>query len=173
MAVDMYRGSSGIELPPEVSQEIWQNIQDASVVMNLARRVNLSGAGLADHRWTDHYRRVLRASRVDSTRTITQAVAEADPKPRVLLNASAIGWYGDTGEHAVTEEAGPGSGFLAELCREWEAAAEPADRAGLRVDAPLGQVLPELARRVLGRGADQDPDPDYRPTPPSARPAAG
>ena len=49
MAVDMYRGSTGIELPPEVSQEIWQNIQDASVVMNLARRVNLSGAGTVYH----------------------------------------------------------------------------------------------------------------------------
>ncbi len=106
---------------------------DPSALEGVDVVVNLSGAGLADHRWTDHYRRVLRASRVDSTRTITQAVAEADPKPRVLLNASAIGWYGDTGEHAVTEEAGPGSGFLAELCREWEAAAEPADRAGLRV----------------------------------------
>jgi uncharacterized protein len=97
--------------------------------------VNLAGAGVADQRWTARYRDVIRASRVDSTRTLAEAAAAlpADQRPRLLVNASAVGFYGDTGETAVDEDAPAGDGFLAQVCQLWEAATGPAEDAGLRV----------------------------------------
>ncbi len=94
--------------------------------------VHLAGAGVADRRWTRSYKRTILDSRVDGTTAVAQAMAAARG-PRVLLSASAIGWYGDTGDR-LTDETGPtGEGFLAEVCRQWEAATAPAERAGVRV----------------------------------------
>jgi uncharacterized protein len=95
--------------------------------------VHLAGAGVGDHRWTDAYKMEILNSRVDGTRTIVNAITHLDPKPRVLVSGSAIGWYGDTGDTAVTEIAPAGTGFLADVVRAWEAAAEPAAAAGIRV----------------------------------------
>jgi len=95
--------------------------------------VHLAGAGVGDHRWTDEYKMEILNSRVDGTRTIVNAITHLDPKPRVLVSGSAIGWYGDTGDTPVTEIAPAGSGFLADVVRAWEAAAEPAAAAGIRV----------------------------------------
>src|SRR5690349_23910460 len=97
--------------------------------------INLAGANIGAQRWTANYKRVLRASRVDTTDTIARTIAKlpAADRPRTLLQASAVGWYGDTGDHEVTEEASAGSTFLADLCRVWEAAARPAEDAGARV----------------------------------------
>jgi uncharacterized protein len=95
--------------------------------------VHLSGAPVAPRRWTQARKALLRSSRVESTRTVVSAMVAADPPPRVLLCASAIGYYGDTGARAVDESAPAGAGFLAELARDWEAAAEPARAAGIRV----------------------------------------
>jgi uncharacterized protein len=95
--------------------------------------VNLAGAGVGDRRWTAAYKQELRASRVDSTATLSGALAAADDGPRVLLNASAIGYYGDRGDEVLDEDSGAGEGFLAVLCREWEAATQPAEEAGVRV----------------------------------------
>lgn len=94
--------------------------------------VHLAGAGVSDHRWTESYRRTILQSRVKGTAAVAEALAAAGG-PGVLLSASAVGYYGDTGDR-VTDEAGPsGEGFLAEVCRQWEAATAPAERAGVRV----------------------------------------
>src|SRR6185436_4336688 len=86
--------------------------------------VNLCGAGIGDHRWTSAYKQQLRDSRLTATDVLASAAAEAGVP--TLLNASAVGYYGDTGDRAVDETAPPGSGFLADLCRDWERATEPA-----------------------------------------------
>jgi len=75
----------------------------------------------------------IRDSRVLGTRTLVEAVARMETKPRVMVAASAIGFYGDRGEETLTEDSASGTGFLAEVCREWEAASEPAGKAGVRV----------------------------------------
>lgn len=98
--------------------------------------VHLAGAGVGDHRWTDDYKRTIRDSRIDGTRTIVDAMLALDPRPRVLVSASAIGWYGDTGDRIVDETAPAGTGFLADVVRAWEAAASPAASGGIRVVHP-------------------------------------
>jgi uncharacterized protein len=95
--------------------------------------VHLSGAPVAGARWTPARKQVLRSSRIGSTTALMRALLAADAPPPTLLAGSAIGWYGDTGDRAVDETAPVGAGFLATLVREWEAAAEPAAAAGLRV----------------------------------------
>ncbi|WP_328376642.1 TIGR01777 family oxidoreductase [Streptomyces sp. NBC_00440] len=94
--------------------------------------VNLAGAGVGDHRWTDAYKKELRDSRVLGTATLADAVASLDVPPAVFLCGSAVGYYGDTGDRAVDEGAPPGEGFLASLCVEWEEAARAAEEAGVR-----------------------------------------
>jgi uncharacterized protein len=107
--------------------------------------VHLAGAGVGDHRWTRRYKAEIRASRVLATRALATAIAAAKTGPRVLLAASAIGWYGDTGGREVTENTPAGKGFLARVVQDWEAAAEPARQAGIRV-AHMRSGL------VLGKG---------------------
>ncbi|NDZ83738.1 TIGR01777 family protein [Streptomyces sp. SID10853] len=94
--------------------------------------VNLAGAGVGDHRWTDAYKKELRDSRVLGTATLADAVASLDVPPAVFLCGSAVGYYGDTGDRPVDESAPPGEGFLASLCVEWEEAARAAEEAGIR-----------------------------------------
>ncbi|MEJ7618487.1 MAG: TIGR01777 family oxidoreductase [Pyrinomonadaceae bacterium] len=104
--------------------------------------VHLSGETVAE-RWREEKKRRIRDSRVKSTALIAERLSRlvAAP-PRALICASAIGFYGDRGSEVLHEESAPGSGFLAEVCREWEAAAEPARRAGIRVvHLRLGVVL--------------------------------
>lgn len=107
---------------------------DTRALEGLDAVVHLAGAGIADARWTDARKEVLRASRVDSTHALARALASLKAPPRVLVCASAIGYYGSRapGEE-LTEESAPGDGFLPELCRAWEAAAQPAVDAGIRV----------------------------------------
>jgi uncharacterized protein len=95
--------------------------------------VHLSGAPIASGRWTAARKQELRASRIGSTAALVGGLLAASRPPGVLLVASAIGWYGDTGSREVEETAPHGTGFLAELVRDWEAAAQPAVAAGLRV----------------------------------------
>ncbi|MFI7317541.1 TIGR01777 family oxidoreductase [Streptomyces venezuelae] len=94
--------------------------------------VNLAGAGIGDHRWTDAYKRELRDSRVLGTRALAAAAASLDEPPKVFVNSSAIGYYGDTGPRAVDENAPAGHGFLPELCVEWEDSVAAARDAGIR-----------------------------------------
>lgn len=95
--------------------------------------VNLAGAGIGDHRWTDDYRRELLDSRLRTTDLLATTMAEAASPPAVFLSGSAIGWYGDRGDEVLDESASPGTGFLADLCVRWEAATSPASDAGVRV----------------------------------------
>jgi uncharacterized protein len=94
--------------------------------------VHLAGAGIGEKRWTDERKRVLVESRVGPTRLLAETLAGLDPTPSVLLSASGIDYYGDRGDEILTEDSGPGTGFMSELCQEWEAATTPASDAGIR-----------------------------------------
>lgn len=95
--------------------------------------VNLAGAGVGDKRWTKAYKKEIRESRVHGTVTLAKALARLEQKPAVLVNGSAIGYYGDSGQDPVTEASPAGTGFLADVVVDWEAATSPAQDAGIRV----------------------------------------
>ncbi len=95
--------------------------------------VNLSGAGIGDRRWTTARRREILASRLAATELLVRTIGELDPVPSVLVNASAIGYYGDRGDEILTEDSPAGTGFLADVCRTWESAAGRASEHGTRV----------------------------------------
>ncbi|WP_310728000.1 TIGR01777 family oxidoreductase [Streptomyces sp. N2A] len=104
--------------------------------------VHLAGAGVGDHRWTAAYKQQIRDSRVLGTRALAEALASMDVPPRVFVSGSAIGYYGDTGDRRTDESAPAGHGFLPEVCVDWEAAARPAQDAGIRtVFARTGLVV--------------------------------
>lgn len=116
--------------------------------------VHLAGESIADGRWTEARKQRIRDSRVIPTRLLARVLAASPAGPRTLVCASAIGYYGDRGEETLTDDGAPGDGFLADVCREWEAAADPARDASLRVaHARLGIVLSgadgALARMLL------------------------
>lgn len=94
--------------------------------------INLAGASLAGSRWTQAYKREIVDSRLDTTSRLIACMQRLESAPSLLLNASAIGYYGH-GEEATTEAAGPGEGFSADLCRQWEEAAQRAEALGTRV----------------------------------------
>ena len=111
--------------------------------------VNLCGAGVGDKRWSGAFKQQLRDSRIPPTEVISTAVAQAGVQ--VLVNASAVGYYGNTGDRVVDETASAGTGFLAQLCEDWEAATLPAQAAGVRVVlARTGLVLSPTGG-LLGR----------------------
>jgi uncharacterized protein (TIGR01777 family) len=94
--------------------------------------INLAGAAIADKRWGEKQKEILRDSRIHATRAIVQAIERAKNKPKVLINASALGYYGDVPEGDVTETSPKGRGFLAELCDQWEKEARVAEKSGVR-----------------------------------------
>lgn len=108
---------------------------DAEILAGADVVVNLAGAGVGDKRWNDTYKRVLADSRVRPTSTLASALAAlpAERRPRALLNASAVGFYGDTGDATVDESSPAGGGFFADLCQAWEGATTRAREAGVRV----------------------------------------
>ena len=95
--------------------------------------VNLSGANLAEGRWTARRKAELRDSRLIPTRVLAEALAGRPSPPKVLVSSSAIGYYGDRGDELLTERSPAGEGFLPRLCAGWEQAAAPAAAAGIRV----------------------------------------
>ena len=124
--------------------------------------VHLAGAGIGDHRWTDSYKAQIRDSRVRSTELLATEIAGCANGPQVILSGSAVGCYGDTGDREVDETSPLGNDFLAEICREWEAATAAAE-AGTRVvhirtgivlaakGGALGKMLPLFKLGVGGR----------------------
>jgi uncharacterized protein (TIGR01777 family) len=112
--------------------------------------VHLAGAGIAARRWTAAYKEEIRASRVLGTRAVADLLAGLE-QPPVLLAGSAIGWYGDTGGREVDESAPAGQGFLAGVVRDWEAAAEPAREAGVRVVSLRTGIVLSPGGGVLAR----------------------
>ena len=124
--------------PGDASQREWHPDRgelDPTVVAGAGAVINLAGAGVEDNRWTDSYRKVLVDSRVGPTGTIatTFAALPAGERPSVLLNASAIGFYGDTGDTAVDEDSPPGGGFFPDLCQGGGAGHRPGREGGVRV----------------------------------------
>ncbi|MBI5201318.1 MAG: TIGR01777 family protein, partial [Elusimicrobia bacterium] len=101
--------------------------------------VNLSGAGVADRRWSKARKQEILDSRLQSTRRLVESVRKASKKPEVLVNASGVGWYGDRGAEILTEASTPGGGFLAQVCLAWEAEAAKAEIRS--VFARIGVVL--------------------------------
>jgi uncharacterized protein (TIGR01777 family) len=95
--------------------------------------VHLAGESIAGGRWTRARMAAIRDSRVRGTGLIASTIAKLTHKPKVLVCASAVGFYGDRGDDAVDESSAPGTGFLADVCQAWEAAARPAVDAGVRV----------------------------------------
>lgn len=143
------RGDEVIRLvrrKPKTAQEVYWNPKtgeiDHLLLDGLDAIVHLAGAGVGDHRWSEKYKKEIYSSRVDSTRLIVKAISKMHKPPKVLVSASAIGYYGDTGSQLVDENAPAGSGFLAEVCLAWEAAAKPAKEFGVRIVHPrTGLVL--------------------------------
>jgi len=104
--------------------------------------VNLAGASIADGRWTPQRKQLLRASRVDTTRALVQALAKMSARPRVLISASATGIYGNRGDETLTETSQPGNDFLSEIAKEWESEALKAEALRIRVvRARFGVIL--------------------------------
>jgi uncharacterized protein (TIGR01777 family) len=92
----------------------------------------MAGVGIGDHRWTEEHKRAVLESRVKGTRLLSETLASLEQKP-VLVSSSAVGYYGNRGDEELTETSSPGDDFLADVCRQWEAATAPADVSGIRV----------------------------------------
>jgi uncharacterized protein (TIGR01777 family) len=154
------RGQAG---PGDVAWDIGTGWIDAEALASWDAVVNLAGYGVAQRRWTAAVKERIRKSRVDGTRLLANALAAAARPPRVLVQASAVGYYGDRGDAILTEASGPGSGFLSETCVAWELAASPAAARGVRVVLPrfgvvlsarggaLAKMLPPFRIGVAGR----------------------
>lgn len=144
----------------EVTWDPARHELDPAALKGVTAVVHLSGAGIADKRWTAAYKKTLLTSRTDTTSTLADAIASSS-EPIRLVSGSAIGFYGDRGDEVLTEASSHGEGFLSDLVQQWEAATAPAVeagaptaiiRSGLVFDPKggvLGKVLP-LARLRLG-----------------------
>jgi uncharacterized protein len=126
---------------------------DAAAAEGADALVHLAGASIAGARWNAAHKKLLRTSRIDATRHLVGALAELQRPPRVIVAASAIGYYGNRGDETLTEASPPGNDFLAGLCREWEAETARATEFGARVVclrsgivlAAHGGALPRMA----------------------------
>ena len=115
---------------------------DTGVLQGVDAVVHLAGENIATGRWTAAKKARIRDSRVRGTKLISDTLARLEKPPAVLVSMSAIGYYGNRGDEILSEESGPGRGFLADVCRQWEAATDSATRKGIRVVHPrTGMVL--------------------------------
>ena len=119
-----------------------QPIPNRERLEGLTAAIHLSGANLAGHRWSEDFKREVVESRVLSTRVLATELAALKRPPQMLLVASAVGYYGNRGDELIDETSRPGYGFLADACQQWEAAAQPAREAGIRVvNLRFGMIL--------------------------------
>ena len=149
---------------PQANQSQWNPSAgqlDVAVLEGCDAVIHLSGAGIGDRRWTAKYKQELVESRTKSTSLLATTIAKCNKKPSVFLSGSAIGIYGARGDEELTELSSHGDSFLAEICKQWEAAAKPAVDAGVRtvflrtgiVLTPLGGALKkQLPLFKLGLG---------------------
>jgi uncharacterized protein (TIGR01777 family) len=124
---------------------------DASRLEGIDAVVHLAGESIAEGRWTPQKKRRILESRARGTRLLAEKVAGLPEAPDVMVSASAVGYYGDRGNELLREESGPGSDFLAEVCKAWEAAADPAREAGIRVVHPRFGLVLSPKGGALGR----------------------
>jgi uncharacterized protein (TIGR01777 family) len=133
---------------PGTSSAVWspgRGELDAHILSGADAVINLNGRSIAEGRWSARVKEELRSSRLRSTETLTRAIAASSSPPTLLINASAVGYYGDRGDEVLDESSPPGTGFLADLTRDWEQAALAAQSDRTRV------VLLRLGM-VIGRG---------------------
>jgi uncharacterized protein (TIGR01777 family) len=147
------RGDPG---PPGVEGIAWDprtGFIDGPAIEGIDAVVHLAGAGIGDRRWTSARKAMVLESRRQGTSVLASAVASLKRKPAVFVSSSAVGYYGDRGDEALTEDARPGNDFAARVCVQWEAAARPVQDAGVRlVTVRTGIVLGSgggMLRRVL------------------------
>ncbi|MFD7326847.1 TIGR01777 family oxidoreductase [Streptomyces sp. NPDC059875] len=137
LRADGHQVSRLVRRPARTADEVeWDPARlyvDAAGLVGVDAVVHLAGAGVGERRWSEAYKKEIRDSRVLGTTAISQALASLAEPPKVLVCGTALGYYGDTGSRAVDESAPAGEGFLPSVCVEWEAAAAPAEEAGIRV----------------------------------------
>ena len=126
-------GSTEVRWNPQLREIDRRGLAEGPDGAPLDAVVHLAGVGIADKRWTAAHKQAIRDSRVMGTRTIAEAVAGLEQPPKVLVSGSAVGYYGQTGDELITEEAPAGGDFLARLCVAWEESAAAAAEAGIRV----------------------------------------
>ena len=139
---------------PRPGEAAWDPVEgtaDAPALEGHDAVVHLAGAGLGDHRWTRAYKEKILRSRTDGTSLLTRTLAGLERPPKVLVSGSAVGYYGDRGDEELTEESGPGAGFLAEVVRQWEGATAPAEEAGIRVVHTRSGIVQSPKGGALGR----------------------
>lgn len=146
---------------PEKGELATSVLQGAEAVVHLAGH-----SAASQRRWTEAHKTRIRDSRVQSTRLLAEKIAQANPRPKIFITASATGYYGHRGEEWLEESASPGRGFLAEVCQAWEQAADPARAVGVRVahlrigvvlgvgGGALSQMLPWFRWGLGGRLGD-------------------
>ncbi|MFP5318520.1 MAG: TIGR01777 family oxidoreductase [Acidimicrobiia bacterium] len=137
--------------PGEASWDPNEGTADAAAMEGHDAAVHLAGAGIGDHRWTRRYKEQVLGSRTRGTTLLATTLARLDRPPAVLVSGSAVGFYGDRGDDELTEDCGPGAGFLAEVVRRWEASTAPAEEAGIRVVHTRSGVVQSPEGGALGR----------------------
>ena len=132
----------GRNIVPFVDVKEWSTPEKlASVIDGTDAVINLTGESIGTMRWSDARKKKLLASRIETTRSIVEAIGRTSRKPSVLLNASAVGYYGNVENDNVTENHPPGNDFLADLCVRWEAEASKAEPMGVRVVLPRTGIV--------------------------------
>ena len=125
-----------VRKPPSGDDVQWdptEGVRDLSRLEGVDAVIHLAGENIAAGRWTPQRKDEIRRSRVEGARRLSESLAKLSQRPKALVSASAIGFYGDRGDEILTEDSALGMDFLAQVCQEWEAATEPAARAGIRV----------------------------------------
>ncbi|GGT63829.1 MULTISPECIES: TIGR01777 family oxidoreductase [Streptomyces] len=170
LRADGHHVSRLVRRPARTADEVeWDPARlyvDSAGLVGVDAVVHLAGAGVGERRWNEAYKKEIRESRVLGTKAIAQAIASLAEPPKVLVCGTALGYYGDTGTRAVDESAPAGEGFLPSVCVEWEAAAAPAEEAGIRVafartglvvareGGAWGRLFPVFRAGVGGRMGD-------------------
>jgi uncharacterized protein (TIGR01777 family) len=134
-----------VRKPPSEDEVQWdptEGVRDLSRLEGVDAVIHLAGENIAAGRWTPRRKGEIHCSRVEGTRRLCESLTRLSRRPGALVSASAVGFYGDRGDEILTEDSPPAKDFLARLCQEWEAATQPASRAGIRVvHLRLGMIL--------------------------------
>ncbi|MSR01651.1 MAG: TIGR01777 family protein [Gemmatimonadetes bacterium] len=143
-----------VRRPAEAGEIFWDpdtGRLDPAALGGVDAVVHLAGESIADGRWTEERKRRIRSSRIAGTTTLARAIAAASPRPRVLISASAVGWYGSRGDEILGEGAPAGTGFLADVGQAWERATTAAREAGVRVVHARFGIILSPAGGALGK----------------------